>query len=90
VRCLGTALCDRLGIDLPIVQAPVGSAAGPELVAAVSEAGGLGMLALTWHTPSRRAVASGGPRSLSSAHHRVDTLSDTVPLITGWLDRTHP
>lgn len=53
-----TALCDRLGIDLPIVQAPVGSAAVPELVAAVSEAGGLGMLALTWQSPeqARRSI----------------------------------
>jgi NAD(P)H-dependent flavin oxidoreductase YrpB (nitropropane dioxygenase family) len=45
------ALCDTLGVNLPIVQAPVGSAAAPELVAAVSEAGGLGILALTWQSP---------------------------------------
>jgi NAD(P)H-dependent flavin oxidoreductase YrpB (nitropropane dioxygenase family) len=53
VRRLSTALCDRLGMDLPIVKAPVGSAAGPELVAAVSEAGGLGVLALTWQSPDQ-------------------------------------
>jgi NAD(P)H-dependent flavin oxidoreductase YrpB (nitropropane dioxygenase family) len=53
VTRLRTALCDRLGIDVPIIQAPVGSAAGPELAAAVSEAGGLGMLALTWHSPEQ-------------------------------------
>lgn len=47
---LVTPLCDRLGIQLPIVQAPIGSAATPELVAAVADAGGLGMLALTWVT----------------------------------------
>ncbi|MER6942967.1 nitronate monooxygenase [Nonomuraea sp. NPDC000554] len=47
-NALVTPVCDRLGIDLPIVQAPVGSAVTPELVAAVSNAGGLGMLALTW------------------------------------------
>ncbi|TCB93451.1 nitronate monooxygenase [Micromonospora zingiberis] len=50
---LRTPLCDRLGIEIPIVQAPVGSAATPELVAAVSEAGGLGMLALTWQHPEQ-------------------------------------
>jgi nitronate monooxygenase/enoyl-[acyl-carrier protein] reductase II len=43
-----TPLCERLGIDVPIVQAPIGSAAGPELAAAVAGAGGLGMLAVTW------------------------------------------
>jgi NAD(P)H-dependent flavin oxidoreductase YrpB (nitropropane dioxygenase family) len=40
-----TALCQRLGIALPIIQAPMGGgAAGPALAAAVSNAGGLGML----------------------------------------------
>jgi NAD(P)H-dependent flavin oxidoreductase YrpB (nitropropane dioxygenase family) len=53
-----TPLCDRLGIELPIAQAPVGSAAAPELVAAVSAAGGLGILALTWQSPAqaRRSI----------------------------------
>lgn len=41
-----TALCDRLGIALPIIQAPMaGGWTTPELAAAVSESGGLGMLA---------------------------------------------
>ncbi|MEU0569475.1 nitronate monooxygenase [Nonomuraea sp. NPDC005983] len=46
-------------IDLPIVQAPVGSAVTPELVAAVSNAGGLG--SISW---SRRA---GRPEDTSEA-----------------------
>src|ERR1700704_2963505 len=41
-----TALCERLGIDVPIIQAPMGGAVGPTLAAAVSNAGGLGTLAL--------------------------------------------
>lgn len=45
---LRTKLTDQLGIALPIVQAPIGSATCPKLAAAVSNAGGLGMLALTW------------------------------------------
>jgi NAD(P)H-dependent flavin oxidoreductase YrpB (nitropropane dioxygenase family) len=40
-------------MELPIVQAPIGSAAGPALVAAVAAAGGLGMLAITWKDASR-------------------------------------
>src|SRR5579863_3876207 len=43
-----TPLCDQLGIDLPVVQAPIGSVAVPALAAAVSNAGALGMLALSW------------------------------------------
>src|SRR5262245_41163081 len=40
-----TALCDTLGIDHPILAAPMGTdLTGPERVAAVSNAGGLGIL----------------------------------------------
>jgi len=43
-----TPLCSLLGIEHPIVQAPIGSAGVPRLASAVSDAGALGMLALTW------------------------------------------
>ena len=39
-----TALCDMLGIEIPIVLAPMGIAVGPTLTAAVSNAGGLGTI----------------------------------------------
>jgi nitronate monooxygenase len=42
-----TPLCDLLGIEQPIVLAPMGGAVGPRLAAAVSNAGGLGLLPLT-------------------------------------------
>jgi nitronate monooxygenase len=45
---LRTPLSDLLGIAVPIVQAPIGSATCPALVAAVAEAGALGLLALSW------------------------------------------
>ncbi len=38
--------CQRVGIDLPIVLAPMGGAVGPDLAAAVSNAGGLGCIPL--------------------------------------------
>ena len=37
-----------LGFEVPIIQAPIGTAATPALAAAVSNAGGLGMLSLSW------------------------------------------
>lgn len=40
-----TALCDVLGIEHPIVQSGMGGIAGPDLVAAVSQAGALGVIA---------------------------------------------
>lgn len=55
---LETDLCGLLGIGLPIVQAPIDSEHGPALAAAVSGAGGLGMLALSWADESslRQAI----------------------------------
>lgn len=44
---LHTPLCDRLGIEVPIISAGMGPIAGPDLVAAVSNAGGLGVLGCT-------------------------------------------
>jgi nitronate monooxygenase len=41
-----TAGCERLGIEVPIIQAPLGGVVSPALAAAVSNAGGLGTLAL--------------------------------------------
>src|SRR5690348_10834264 len=41
---LRTALTERLGLRHPIVQAPMGGVAGPELANAVSAAGALGMI----------------------------------------------
>ncbi len=49
-----TPVCELLGIEQPIVQAPM--SALPELAAAVSNAGALGMLALTWSTPAGDVV----------------------------------
>src|SRR5262245_16808086 len=45
---LHTPLCTLLRIDAPIVQAPMGTLAVPALAAAVSNAGGLGMLGVSW------------------------------------------
>jgi NAD(P)H-dependent flavin oxidoreductase YrpB (nitropropane dioxygenase family) len=42
---LHTAFCDLVGVRYPIVQTGMGWVAGPRLVAATAEAGGLGILA---------------------------------------------
>ena len=46
-------LCKTLGVTHPVVQAPMGGASCPALTAAVSNAGGLGMLALSWSSPEQ-------------------------------------
>ena len=50
---LTTPLTTLLGIRVPIIQAPIGSFSCPALAAAVSEAGGLGTLALSWDSLPR-------------------------------------
>jgi nitronate monooxygenase len=62
---LRTPLCDAFGIQVPIVQAPIGRAGGPELAAAVSDAGALGMLGVTFLDPValRRSLAETNART---------------------------
>jgi len=43
-KLLRTRLCDLLGVEHPIVNAPMSSAAGADLAAAVSSAGGFGLI----------------------------------------------
>ena len=50
---LRTPLCDLLGIDVPIVQSGMGGVAGPDLVAEVSRAGGLGVVAALNLSPDK-------------------------------------
>lgn len=61
-----TSFTKLVGISAPVVQAPIGSAASPALVAAVAEAGGLGMLAGSWTPPERLASDIRSVRSRTS------------------------
>src|SRR5262249_46086025 len=49
---LPTPLTALLSIRIPVIQAPIGSFSCPALATAVSEAGGLGMLAVSWDSLS--------------------------------------
>jgi len=46
-----TAFTKLFGLRYPIMQSPMGSVSSPELVAAVSNAGGMGMLAVAGLPP---------------------------------------
>jgi NAD(P)H-dependent flavin oxidoreductase YrpB (nitropropane dioxygenase family) len=63
---LRTPLCNRLGIELPIIQAPIGSAATAELVSAVAEAGGLGVAAMTWKSDDEVRIFLERARALTA------------------------
>ena len=70
-----TALSDMLGIEYPILQSGMGSIAGPELVAEVCRAGGLGILAGLNLTPD----------DLRQRIRRVRTLTDRPFGVNLWL-----
>ncbi len=85
---LHTSLCDDLKIEYPVFLAGMGvkgKATPPELVAAVSEAGGLGVLGCSWldHVETRRRIRA--VRNLTDKPFGVDLLlpasmaEDTVP-----------
>src|SRR2546427_12080845 len=50
-RVLHTPICDELRIQYPIFSVGFGAAAGPELAAAVSNAGGFGVLGASGMPP---------------------------------------
>lgn len=72
-----TPLCTLLGIELPIIQAAMGGASNPQLAAAVSNAGGLGMLALSW------GPAEGVRAAIRATRERTDRPFG-VNLILDW------
>jgi len=75
---LHTPLCDYLGIDVPIIQAGMGKSVGSTttvaLVAAVSEAGGMGVLGATGWDPEDIRAAIRGVRELTDKPFGVDLL----------------
>ena len=77
---LRTPLCDLLGIDVPILSAGMGSVAGPELVTAVSEAGGFGVLGVSGASPETVQARIDRCRALTKRPFGVNVIIDEV----GW------
>jgi len=77
---LHTSLCDIFGIKYPILLAGMGGAATPELAAAVSNAGGLGILGAASAGPDQLSEWIKRTRKLTDKPFGVDTLlPSTVP-----------
>jgi NAD(P)H-dependent flavin oxidoreductase YrpB (nitropropane dioxygenase family) len=62
---LRTRICELLGIEHPIVLGGMGTGTSPALVAAVSEAGGLGVLGATQQVPAEVARDAAAIRALT-------------------------
>jgi nitronate monooxygenase len=60
-----TSLTRLLGIEHPIVQAPIGGLSVPALAGAVAEAGGLGMMAQSWMTTDEIRASIAELRSIT-------------------------
>ena len=73
---LHTPFCERVGIRYPLVQTGMGWVAGPRLVAATCEAGGLGVLASATMTLDQLAAAIAEVRSRTSAPFGVNLRTD--------------
>jgi nitronate monooxygenase len=71
---LRTRVCDLLGIEYPIVLAGMGGASVPRLAAAVSNAGGLGVLGAAGCSPRRLRAWIEETRRLTNRPFGVDTL----------------
>ena len=81
---LQTPLCGLLGVRYPIVQTGMGWVAGPRLVAATAEAGGLGILASATMTFPELVTAIGDAAQVGEAIAGVSftvTPGETVALV---------
>jgi NAD(P)H-dependent flavin oxidoreductase YrpB (nitropropane dioxygenase family) len=75
---LHTPFCDLVGVDYPIVQTGMGWVAGPRLVAATAEAGGLGILASATMTFEQMVAAIADVRSRTDRPFGVNMRTDVA------------
>ena len=75
---LHTPFCDLVGVRYPIVQTGMGWVAGPRLVAATAEAGGLGILASATMTFDELAAAIAEVRSRTDRPFGVNMRTDVA------------
>ena len=83
-----TRITKQFGLAAPVLNAGMAFVAGPELAAAVSNAGGLGMLTLTWSDDVGAVVREtaelttrpfcGNLVLTDDRHHRLDQALDEI------------
>jgi NAD(P)H-dependent flavin oxidoreductase YrpB (nitropropane dioxygenase family) len=75
---LRTALCELVGVRYPIVQTGMGWVAGPRLVSATANAGGLGILASATMTVDQLGTAVAEVRARTDAPFGVNLRTDVA------------
>jgi nitronate monooxygenase len=73
---LQTEFTRRFALSLPIVQAPMGGAAGPKLIAAAADAGALAILPIWFGTPAAASDVIGLTRALTDKPFAVNLRAD--------------
>jgi nitronate monooxygenase len=79
---LHTPLCDVLGIEYPILSAGIGPAGGPDLVSAVSNAGGFGVLGVSGMDSEKIRTLIGRTRELTERPFGVNLIIDEEGRVT--------
>jgi enoyl-[acyl-carrier protein] reductase II len=82
---LRTPLCDRFGIDVPIILAGMGGVSMAPLVAAVSNAGGLGVMGAANLSPDGLREEIRKTKALTSKPFAVDLLAPIPQMIVPFL-----
>jgi enoyl-[acyl-carrier protein] reductase II len=79
---LKTPLCERLGVEHPVLLAGMGGVSYAPLAAAVSEAGGYGVLGMAGRSPSEICAQMRQVKSLTSRPFGVDLLAASPDSLT--------
>jgi nitronate monooxygenase len=88
-------LLDRLKIERPIIQAPMGGHVTPDMPAAVSAAGGLGSFPSALSTPAQLREAAGKIRAKTAKPLNLNFFCNAIPqrdeaLESAWRQRLAP
>ena len=75
---LRTPLCDRFGIEVPIILAPMGTCTSAELAAAVSNAGGLGGIGSLFRTTAAVTRDIDLVKKLTNRHFAINHVPQTL------------
>jgi NAD(P)H-dependent flavin oxidoreductase YrpB (nitropropane dioxygenase family) len=75
---LSTRITDRFGLSTPLINAGMAMVAGPELAAAVSNAGGLGMLGGAMVAPDGLKAMFAATRALTDRPFGIDLIGDFI------------
>ena len=85
-RILSTKLCKILEIEYPIILAGMGTISGAELTAAVSEAGGLGVIGALEMTPDELDITIRQVKRLTSKPFGVDSVAPIGAIQSGTVE----